>query len=57
MSAIEELRKAAAESQAQQEALKELRSWERAMQRTFKGIVTRKARHRSLQRAVDRDEG
>lgn len=39
------------ESDSGNELVDTLQNWDRRMQRAFKGIVTRRARHRGMQRA------
>lgn len=45
-----------AAKQAEDAALQKVAEWERAMQRTFKGIMPRPMRHAFLRQAADRQD-
>ena len=47
-----EVEKAAQTQAATEAALKQVQEWDRAMQRAFKGIVSRPARHRMISQSI-----
>lgn len=51
--AAAELEQAAAQKRAEENSMAYVRSWDRAMQRAFKGIISRPERHAMMHRATE----
>lgn len=54
--AADRLKRQAADSAAEQAALEHVAEWDKAMQRAFKGIVSRPQRHKLLTQASERTD-